>query len=71
VITPPVDIVRDALGRVASGAFSGDPDAAVQDLDPQRVAALVWAITEGLIDEREIALTEKGRRFYMIIGGPS
>jgi hypothetical protein len=68
-MTPPIGTVRDVLKLVVGGAFSVDPDAAVSDLRPAQREALVWAVQEGLVDEREIALTDKGRRFYTIIGG--
>lgn len=57
------------LRRVVAGDFDADPDAVVADLNPRQVAALDWAIQEGLVDDNQIKLTETGDRFYTMIGG--
>lgn len=66
---PPVNELRDVLKLVHDGAFDADPDAVVGDMAPRELAALQYAVTEGLVNEREIALTEQGRKVYTIIGG--
>lgn len=68
-MTPPVNELRTVLRMVADGAFDADPDAVVSDMPPRELAALEYAVEQGLVDEASITLTDRGRKTFAIIGG--